>query len=78
MTISSYLHFYMCKNCKQTAVSPVRYLYREICCVGCNSWLSFMWSEPITTDEQRALADRCLVYNPGTSQESDLLPQGKR
>ena len=69
------LNFYQCRNCKQTAVAPVRYLYREICCIGCASYLRWMWSEPITTPEQTALANRGLVFNPGTSAERDLLPK---
>lgn len=74
MSIATELHFYMCRNCKQTAVAPVRYLFGELCCVGCNSYLRWMWSDKITTPEQRALAARGLVFNPGTSKELDLLP----
>jgi hypothetical protein len=75
------LHTYQCRNCKTVATSPVfhDYFNRPLCCNLCRSYMKFMWSEPITTKEQEALADRGPVWNPGT--ESQCLPedgQGRR
>ena len=65
------LFTYRCPRCKGLAVSVV-YHHRDgrpLCCILCGSYMRFMWEEAITTAEQRAWADRGLVWNPGTSQE---------
>ena len=68
MAVVAELHTYRCQRCKTVATSPVKHHYgRPLCCNLCHSYMKFMWSEPITTDEQRALAARGPVWNPGTS-----------
>jgi NAD-dependent SIR2 family protein deacetylase len=57
---------YQCRNCKTVMTTTVRRTtatppYR---CNLCWSYMREMWSEPITTGEQKALAARGIVYNP--------------
>ena len=68
----THLYFYQCQTCKTTATSPVRHdrYQRPLCCNLCASYMRFMWGEPITTPEQKDLANRGIVYNPGTARES--------
>lgn len=65
------LHFYMCKNDKTLASSPVRHHYvRPLCCNLCHSYMRYVWSEAITTPEMQALADRGPVWNPGVESQT--------
>ena len=56
------LHTYRCSFCKTVATFPMRASLLK--CVVCLRWLTWLYATPITTDEQRALADRGLVFNP--------------
>lgn len=58
------LHTYQCENCKTVATSTVRMHAAELRCNMCQSWMRHLFSDPITTDAQRALARRGLVFNP--------------
>ena len=59
------LHTYQCPNCQTVATSTVRTERgSDLRCNMCQSWMRFLFSEPITTDAQRALARRGLVFNP--------------
>ena len=71
------LFFYQCPHCRTTAVTVVKHDWRDrpLCCIECASYMRFKWEQPVTTDEERAWADRGLVFNPGTSQ--CLPPEGE-
>ena len=65
------LHWYQCSFCKVTATTTVRRHETRISCNACFRWMAFLWSLPIVSDEQRALAARGLVYNPyGTDERA--------
>jgi hypothetical protein len=63
------LYTYRCK-CGTVAVASAKASYGDPWrCNLCRWPMRFLFSRPIETDEQRALADRGIVYNPGVSQE---------
>ena len=60
------LHTYRCARCQTVATSTVRYTYEDrLVCNMCHSYMRFLCTDPITTPERRALAERGLVFNPG-------------
>lgn len=61
------LHTYQCSFCKTVATSTVR--TGQTRCNLCGQWMRYLWTEPIRTEAQRALARRGLVYNPYVQQE---------
>jgi hypothetical protein len=65
------LYFYQCQRCKTAATAPIEYPKRELTCILCRSHMRLMWADVVTTPAQRALFDRGVVFNPGTSQERD-------
>lgn len=72
MSDFNYLHTFQCQRCKTVATSPVYVPGYHLVCNLCHSYMKFMWSDPITTPEQAALADRGPVWNPGI--ESQCMP----
>jgi hypothetical protein len=60
------LYLYRCKACLTVATNVVRASPR---CNGCHRYMAFLFTRPIETDDQRTLAARGIVYNPGVSQE---------
>jgi hypothetical protein len=67
------LYTYQCRNCKTVATSPTAHDFgRPLCCNQCHSYMKLLWSEPVTTDAQRALWHRGPVWNPGTAKETDV------
>ena len=63
----SKLHWYQCRSCQTLATTPVKVTYgRPLCCNLCHSYMAFKWSEPIQTQTQRDLAQRGVVWNPGS------------
>jgi len=65
------LYTYQCRNCLTVATSPVYHdkIERPLCCIYCHCYMQFKWSDPITTDEQRRLAQMGPVWDPGTIRE---------
>jgi hypothetical protein len=63
--VTGELHTFRCATCKTVAVSPNREHTRTFRCLMCGCLMRFLFSEPITTAEQAALARRGPVFNPG-------------
>ena len=62
----THLHVYGCKRCGTVASTPSRHEFgNPLLCNLCFSFMKRLYSEPITSDEGRALAARGVVYNPG-------------
>jgi hypothetical protein len=59
----THLYIYRCQSCRLMASAPVPHAsgsrYR---CSICRSWLRYLYKEPITTEEQRELANQGLVF----------------
>lgn len=72
------LHWYQCRNCKSTATNPIKLAPRCPQCRVISGWygyrMSYLWSEAITTDEQRARAAKGIVQ---TTPEPLLEPRPK-
>ena len=67
ISMLTHLFWYQCRSCKTMATSCVRYMDKQsICCNLCHSYMQFKWAEPITTKAQLALAERGVVWNPGS------------
>jgi hypothetical protein len=65
------LHTFQCWGCKTVATAPFRGEFgNPLRCILCRSYMKWLYSEPITTPDQQALASRGVVYNPGVSSES--------
>ena len=62
----THLHTYQCSMCKTVATFTMRGPEVRIDCVLCHRWMRHLFAEPITTDAQRALAARGLVFSPHT------------
>ncbi len=63
----SQLHTYVCPRCKpiKALTTPVKSEQPwHSKCQYCKSWMKFGWSEDITTDAQRDLAKRGVVFDP--------------
>ena len=61
----THLNYYRCNRCRTIATSAHQYRRAELCCNMCRTYMQFMFQEPITTPEQRKLADMGVVWNPG-------------
>jgi hypothetical protein len=64
---ATHLHTYVCPRCKPVTVltTPVKSDQPwHSKCRYCHSWMKFGWTEPITTDAQRDLAKRGVVFMP--------------
>lgn len=59
---ATHLHWYQCSFCKAWMTSPLKML-GHFKCQGCLRFLSFKFSIPITTLEQRARTERGFVYS---------------
>jgi hypothetical protein len=60
------LHVYRCKRCGTVASTASKHEYgNPLLCNLCFSFMTRLYSEPITSEEGRALAQRGVVYNPG-------------
>jgi hypothetical protein len=61
---------YLCRNCRTVATMPaIAGPGFRLVCLMCHSYMWRAWTDPITTPEQRELAARGLVWNPGSSPE---------
>jgi hypothetical protein len=58
------LHLFQCSQCRTTATCTVFLPDKPIECVLCRRWMKRLYSRPIVTDADRALAARGLVFNP--------------
>lgn len=59
------LYTFRCRSCKTIAIAS--YQSRGGKCVRCNlcrSPMIYLWDEPVVTEEQRALWQQGVVYNP--------------
>lgn len=57
------LHTYQCGNCKTLATTTVR--LSPLRCQVCRSFMTYGWSAPIVSDEDRARAAKGIVFSPG-------------
>jgi hypothetical protein len=62
------LHLYMCSFDHTVASSTVRIspMHTPIKCIRCLRIMAYKWSQPITTEAERAIAARGVVFNPFT------------
>ena len=58
------LHWYKCRTCRTLATTPAKGALR---CNLCPCYLTYLYTVPVTTPEEQALAARGLVYNPGAN-----------
>jgi hypothetical protein len=60
------LHTYQCRVCKTIMTTPLKLQpgERRYSCVSCYGSMWFLFSSPITTEHEKALARRGSVYNP--------------
>jgi hypothetical protein len=64
----SFLHTFQCRACRTVATAPFKSEFgAPVRCILCRSYMTRLYGELITTDEQRALARRGVVYNPFTA-----------
>lgn len=71
--MSDTLYTYRCSSCQTIAVAA--YKSRPEKCVRCNlcrTPMRLLWGYPVSTDEERALFARGLVYNPGQERDKEL------
>ena len=66
------LHTYRCSNCLTLATAPMRGRTR---CVICYTPMKHIYSQPVETDADRALAARGTVFNPHVRKVIALCPQ---
>ena len=59
---ATHLFTFRCRSCKTVMTSPVSGLYR---CNACHSGMHLLFSTPILTESDRALAAKGPVFNPG-------------
>src|SRR5678809_1008374 len=62
---SPQLYLHQCRACRATAVTSTRSTGRVWRCNTCGSWLVFIESFPVKTQEHREWHARGIVYNPG-------------
>lgn len=58
------LHTYICQKVCKSVTAKAVYSGHYIRCGACRSWAVYKWSEPVTTDEQRAIHAKGTVVNP--------------
>lgn len=76
MSAPTHLHLYQCSFCRNTATTAVkRTADSRLKCSACFRWMAYLWSSPITTDAQRAIAAQGVVYG---AYEPERQPYTKR
>lgn len=62
--MSQQLHIYRCSFCDTIATSGVKTAWPPILCCACRRIMAYQSSEDVTSDRDRALLARGVVYNP--------------